>query len=46
MAAAQPSSGGVRSRVYLPALLIPASAVVLIGAGWAIGWGGVDFAIR
>ncbi|MFN2560708.1 MAG: sterol desaturase family protein [Jatrophihabitans sp.] len=32
------------SRVYLPALLIPAVAVFLIGAGWATGWGGVDFA--
>jgi sterol desaturase/sphingolipid hydroxylase (fatty acid hydroxylase superfamily) len=44
MAAAQPFSGGVRSRVYLPALLIPAFAVLLIAAGWSIGWGGVDFA--
>jgi Sterol desaturase len=29
--------------VYLPALLIPALAVVLVGLGWATGWGGVDF---
>jgi sterol desaturase/sphingolipid hydroxylase (fatty acid hydroxylase superfamily) len=34
---------GLSSRVYLPALLIPAVGVALIGAGWATGWGGVDF---
>jgi sterol desaturase/sphingolipid hydroxylase (fatty acid hydroxylase superfamily) len=34
----------VSSLVYLPALLIPAVAVLLIGVGWATGWGGVDFA--
>lgn len=31
------------SHVYVPALLIPAVGVLLIGAGWATGWGGVDF---
>ncbi len=31
------------SLVYLPALLIPAAAALLIGAGWATRWGGVDF---
>ena len=31
------------SVVYLPALLIPALAVGLVGVGWATGWGGVDF---
>ena len=30
--------------VYLPALLVPALAVLLVGAGWATRWGGVDFA--
>ena len=34
----------VSSRVYLPACAIAAAAVVLIGAGWASGWGGADFA--
>jgi sterol desaturase/sphingolipid hydroxylase (fatty acid hydroxylase superfamily) len=34
----------VSSLVYLPALLIPALAVVLVGAGWATRWGGADFA--
>ena len=33
----------VSSRVYLPALSIAAVAVVLIGVGWATGWGGFDF---
>ena len=33
----------VSSFVYLPALLIPALAGVLVGLGWATGWGGVDF---
>jgi sterol desaturase/sphingolipid hydroxylase (fatty acid hydroxylase superfamily) len=32
------------SVVYLPALLIPAIALLLVGAGWATRWGGVDFA--
>ncbi|MFC6705373.1 sterol desaturase family protein [Flexivirga alba] len=31
------------SRIYLPALLIPALALLLIGVGWATNWGGVDF---
>jgi sterol desaturase/sphingolipid hydroxylase (fatty acid hydroxylase superfamily) len=34
----------VASAVYLPALLVPAAGVLLIGLGWATGWGGVDFA--
>jgi sterol desaturase/sphingolipid hydroxylase (fatty acid hydroxylase superfamily) len=34
----------VSSRIYLPALLIPALALLLIGAGWASGWGGANFA--
>ena len=32
------------SRIYLPALLVPALALLLIGAGWATRWGGADFA--
>jgi sterol desaturase/sphingolipid hydroxylase (fatty acid hydroxylase superfamily) len=32
------------SLIYLPALLIPAFALLLVGAGWATRWGGVDFA--
>lgn len=32
------------SHVYLPACSIPAAAVILIGVGWATGWGGADFA--
>jgi sterol desaturase/sphingolipid hydroxylase (fatty acid hydroxylase superfamily) len=32
------------SRIYLPALLVPAFALLLVGAGWATRWGGVDFA--
>jgi sterol desaturase/sphingolipid hydroxylase (fatty acid hydroxylase superfamily) len=32
------------SRVYLPACAIPAAALILIGVGWATGWGGADFA--
>jgi sterol desaturase/sphingolipid hydroxylase (fatty acid hydroxylase superfamily) len=32
------------ARVYLPACSIAAAAVVLIGVGWATGWGGVSFA--
>ena len=53
MAAAKPVSsirvaGGrvwqrVSSLVYLPALLIPAFALILVGVGWATHWGGVDF---
>ncbi len=31
------------SVVYPPALLVPAGALLLVGAGWATGWGGVDF---
>src|SRR6478609_1917851 len=34
----------ISSRVYLPALAIPAVAVALIGVGFATGWGGADFA--
>ena len=34
----------VSSFIYLPALLVPAFALLLLGAGWATGWGGVDFA--
>lgn len=34
----------VSARVYVPALLIPAVALVLVGVGWATGWGGVEFA--
>jgi sterol desaturase/sphingolipid hydroxylase (fatty acid hydroxylase superfamily) len=33
----------VASRVYVPALVIPAIAVLLVVAGWASRWGGVDF---
>jgi sterol desaturase/sphingolipid hydroxylase (fatty acid hydroxylase superfamily) len=33
----------VSSRIYLPALLVPASALLLVGAGWATRWGGADF---
>jgi sterol desaturase/sphingolipid hydroxylase (fatty acid hydroxylase superfamily) len=29
--------------VYVPALLIPAFALLVVGAGWATDWGGVDF---
>ena len=32
------------SRVYLPACSIAAAAVILIGVGWATGWGSADFA--
>ena len=32
------------SRVYLPACSIAATAVVLIAAGWAMGWGDASFA--
>ena len=34
----------VSSLIYVPALLVPAFALVLVGAGWATRWGGVDFA--
>jgi sterol desaturase/sphingolipid hydroxylase (fatty acid hydroxylase superfamily) len=34
----------VSSRVYLPAFVVPAVAVVLIAAGFATNWGGMDFA--
>jgi sterol desaturase/sphingolipid hydroxylase (fatty acid hydroxylase superfamily) len=34
----------VSSLVYLPALLVPAVALLLVGAGWATRWGGADFA--
>jgi sterol desaturase/sphingolipid hydroxylase (fatty acid hydroxylase superfamily) len=34
----------VSSVVYPPALLVPAFALLLVGAGWANRWGGVDFA--
>ena len=30
--------------IYLPALLVPAIGLLLVGAGWATRWGGVDFA--
>jgi sterol desaturase/sphingolipid hydroxylase (fatty acid hydroxylase superfamily) len=33
----------VSSLVYLPALLIPALAGLLVAVGWATHWGGVDF---
>src|SRR5450631_844141 len=36
--------GKVSSFIYLPALLVPAFALLLLGASWATGWGGVDFA--
>ena len=32
------------SRVYLPACSVAAAAMLLIGVGWATGWGGADFA--
>jgi sterol desaturase/sphingolipid hydroxylase (fatty acid hydroxylase superfamily) len=32
------------SRVYLPACGIAVAAVVLVAVGWALGWGGTDFA--
>jgi sterol desaturase/sphingolipid hydroxylase (fatty acid hydroxylase superfamily) len=53
MTAAKPGTsiraarGRVRQRVwsliYLPALLIPALALLLVGLGWATNWGGMDF---
>lgn len=42
--AASRMRAAVSARVYLPAFSIAAIAVVLIGIGWAIGWGGADFA--
>jgi sterol desaturase/sphingolipid hydroxylase (fatty acid hydroxylase superfamily) len=36
-------ASAVSARVYLPALVIPALAVILIGIGWATGWGGASF---
>ena len=33
----------VSSLIYLPALLIPALALLLVGVGWTTHWGGVDF---
>jgi sterol desaturase/sphingolipid hydroxylase (fatty acid hydroxylase superfamily) len=47
---AQRSNRGTRvhgartSEVYLPALSIPALALVLVGFGWSSGWGGAGFA--
>lgn len=35
--------GAVSSSIYLPALLIPALALVLVGIGWTTQWGGVNF---
>jgi sterol desaturase/sphingolipid hydroxylase (fatty acid hydroxylase superfamily) len=35
--------GGVSSLIYLPALLVPVAALLLVGVGWLVGWGGVDF---
>jgi sterol desaturase/sphingolipid hydroxylase (fatty acid hydroxylase superfamily) len=34
----------ISSLIYLPALLVPAAALLLVGIGWATRWGGVDFA--
>jgi sterol desaturase/sphingolipid hydroxylase (fatty acid hydroxylase superfamily) len=33
----------VSSLIYLPALLIPAVGLLLVGVGWSTHWGGVDF---
>ena len=33
----------VRSRIYLPACLLVLAGAVLIGAGWATGWGGGNY---
>ncbi len=33
----------ISSHIYLPALLVPAVALLLAGAGWATRWGGADF---
>lgn len=32
------------SFIYIPALFVPAFGLLLVGAGWATRWGGVDFA--
>src|SRR5690242_11285892 len=32
------------SRIYLPALVIPGVALLLVGVGWSTHWGGMDFA--
>jgi sterol desaturase/sphingolipid hydroxylase (fatty acid hydroxylase superfamily) len=37
-------SAALASRVYLPACMIAAVAILLIGIGWASDWGGKDFA--
>ena len=42
--AARPRRPVLSSRVYLPAFTIATAAVVLTGVGWAIDWGGADFA--
>jgi sterol desaturase/sphingolipid hydroxylase (fatty acid hydroxylase superfamily) len=42
-AAGQRAWDSASSFVYVPALLIPAFALLLVGAGWATDWGGVDF---
>jgi sterol desaturase/sphingolipid hydroxylase (fatty acid hydroxylase superfamily) len=34
----------VSSRIYLPALLVPALALLLVGVGWSTQWGRADFA--
>ncbi|HSY15931.1 MAG TPA: sterol desaturase family protein, partial [Jatrophihabitantaceae bacterium] len=34
----------VSALIYLPALSVPAFAILLVGAGWATRWGGADFA--
>jgi sterol desaturase/sphingolipid hydroxylase (fatty acid hydroxylase superfamily) len=34
----------VSSLVYLPALVVPVFAALLVGIGWSIRWGGADFA--
>jgi len=41
---ASPVRREASSLAYLPAFLIPAFAALLIGIGWASGWGGVNFA--
>ena len=33
----------LRTRLYLPAFLVPLTAVALIGIGWSDGWGGASF---
>jgi len=35
---------GARTRLYLPACLVPLVAATLIGVGWSEGWGGASFA--